>query len=203
VGFAIVCVAVAAAAIATASGWLMLPDPLSVLDRRLPGIFRIHMLTGGLGLALLPLAFTTRRVGHRWHRPAGRAAMAALAIASIAGVASAAMSVATPLARAGFAAQGLLTIVLLAAAFRSVRSGQTHRHARLMQAAAAVVSGIIVLRLGTWIAAYAPLDFEMAYAWLAWSSWLLPLLIVAAWQLRAGKALPLRPLDGRPISSRH
>jgi uncharacterized membrane protein len=179
----------------------MLPDPLAVLDQRLPRLFRLHMLAGGLGLALLPLAFATRRFVCRWHRLVGRAAMAALAVASIAGVASAAMSVATPFARAGFATQGLVTIVMLTAAWRSVRSGRTRRHARFMQAAAAVVSGIIVLRLGTWIAARTTLDFDAAYAWLAWASWLLPLVILLAWQMRGPTALLLRPLAGQPISS--
>lgn len=200
VGSGIGCLAVGAVALASGVGALPLPDPLAALDMRLPIIFRIHMLAGGFGLAFLPLAFAIRRVAPTWHRALGRAVLVALLIASFAGIASAAASIATPLARAGFAAQGAMTVVLSALAWRAVRRKHVATHARLMQAVAAVVSGAIVLRLGIWLAVSLKFDFDASYALLAWASWLAPLAGVAAWQWLGSGGWALRCPRLGPIS---
>lgn len=192
VGPASVCTAVGATAIATGVGMVELFDVLAELDARLPWAFRAHMLAGGLGLAILPLAFASRRWLVRWHKSLGRVALMALFTGSLLGAFSGLASLATPAARAGFFAQGLAGCALLYGAYRAVRQGQFAMHARLMQAAAAVMSGVIVLRLGTWGAAKLDLDFPMAYAALAWGAWLLPLAIVCAWQARSVADPPLR-----------
>lgn len=158
------------------------------------------MLSGGIGLVLLPLAFLTRRVGVGWHKLVGRAALAILLLASAAGLASAMASLAAPWARAGFFVQGLVAAGLLIAAWRAVRNGRFATHARLMQSAAAVVSGVVVLRLGTWAAVALDLDFDTSYGMLAWGSWLLPLAGVHAWQSNYGAASHLRWLRRQPIS---
>jgi hypothetical protein len=186
-------------AVASSFGALALPGPLTDLDRRLPGLFRTHMLSGGIGLALMPLAFLTRRVGISRHKLVGRAALSILLVASAAGLASAMASVAPPWARAGFFSQGLAGAGLLIAAWRAVRHGRSAAHARLMQSAAAVISGVVVLRLGTWAAAALDLDFDTSYAALAWGSWLLPLAGVSAWQTYHGAASHLRWPRRQPI----
>jgi uncharacterized membrane protein len=200
VGLGVFCLAVGAAALASGIGALALPDAMAALDKRLPVLFRTHMLAGGIGLVLLPLAFLSRRCAIAWHRAIGRAALAMLLAASFAGVASALTSIATPMAKAGFFVQGLVSIVLLVAAWRAVRNGKIGTHARLMQAVAAVMSGVIVLRLGIWAAVSLGLDFDVSYAVLAWGSWLVPLAGVIAWQSSGSDGSPLRWPRGRPIS---
>jgi hypothetical protein len=81
-GIAALAFAVGAAALGSAVGILALPAQLAVIDSRLPGIFRLHMICGGLGLVVLPwlLALRQRR---RLHRLLGRAALGLLFAAAL------------------------------------------------------------------------------------------------------------------------
>ncbi|HET6321033.1 MAG TPA: hypothetical protein VFF87_03175, partial [Hyphomicrobium sp.] len=54
-------------------GAIPLPYNLFLVDQRLPGIFKLHMLASGAALVLIPLAIAVRRNG-AWHRPLGYAA---------------------------------------------------------------------------------------------------------------------------------
>jgi hypothetical protein len=62
---------VAIAAFGSALGISALPEQLAILDDRLPGVFRLHMMASGLALLLLPLILLLR---HRRsaHRQLGR-----------------------------------------------------------------------------------------------------------------------------------
>ena len=175
--------AVAIAALGSAVGIPELPEPLAILDRRLPGIFRMHMLASALALLLLPwiIFFKSRP---RIHRMLGRVGAALILLGAAASMPAALQSEAVPLARLGFLAQGLLCLALLAAAIRAIRAGNPNLHARLMLQMSATIFGAVLLRIMMALAARTGLPFDTAYAAAAWLSWLLPLVIVSAWPRR-------------------
>jgi uncharacterized membrane protein len=171
---------VAIAALGSGIGVPRLPEPLAILDQRLPGIFRLHMLASGLGLMLLPWIVLLR---HRRspHRLLGRVGAVLLLIGAAASLPTALQSAAVPLARAGFFAQGVLCLGFLIQAVRAIRAGDVQRHAQLMVRASALVFGAVLLRVMMAIAASLGLAFDASYAVLAWGSWGLPLMAVALW----------------------
>lgn len=161
-------------AIALGLGLLPLPYPLLLVLLRLPVAFPLHMLASGLALILIPIAaFLRHRRGV--HRAVGRMAAVCVAIGGTTALLVAVASEATVAARAGLFAQGLVWLVLLAAAVMAIRRGAVSRHARLMIAMAAVASGAIWLRLTVYAAVSAGLPFEPVYATAAWACWMVPL----------------------------
>jgi uncharacterized membrane protein len=140
-----VTIAVATAALGSAVGMPELPEPLALLDRRLPGIFRLHMLASALALILLPWIILLRS-RPRMHRALGRLGAVLLLVGAAASLPAAIQSEAVPLARLGFLAQGLLCLALLATAIRAIRVGNTSLHARLMLQMSATIFGAVLLR---------------------------------------------------------
>jgi len=177
VGAVALACATATTALAEASGALDLPYQLVVLDQRLPGIFRIHMAASGLGLILLPCALLLRRQPAA-HRILGRAGASSLFIGVAAGLPSAVMSSALPLARLGFLAQGILCLVLLSQAIAAMSKRRVDDHQRAMLRVSAILFGVVVLRLAVVVVSDTEIRFDIAYAIIAWLSWLAPLLIV-------------------------
>ena len=171
------------AALGSAFGVLRLPYALVLLDERMPGIFRLHMVASGLGLIVLPWALLLRH-SHAAHRAVGRAAAALLMVGLAASLPCALLSEALPVARAGFAAQGLLGLALLTQAVNAISRGRMVPHKRAMLRAASLLSGVVVLRLMVWAAAAWPANFDMAYAVIAWLSWVIPLTTAELWLQR-------------------
>ncbi len=135
------------------------------------------MLAGATGLVLLPVALALR--GVPWlHRRLGRAAATLLLVAALAGVPSALASEATWAARLGFLAQGTCCAAFVALAWRAIRRRDVAEHARHMARAAAIVSGVIWLRLAVGTVVALQLPFDASYAAIAWASWLVPLMAV-------------------------
>jgi uncharacterized membrane protein len=188
-----VTLAVAIAALGSAVGMPQLPEPLALLDRRLPGIFRLHMLASALALILLPWIILLRSKP-RIHRALGRLGAFLLLVGAAASLPAAILSEAVLLARLGFLAQGLLCLALLAAAVRAIRLGNKRLHARLMLQMSATIFGAILLRVMMALATLAGLPFDSAYGVVAWLSWLLPFAIVSAWpRLRNHPSAAHRP----------
>jgi len=178
--------ATGATALAEAFGALDLPYQLVLLDQRLPGIFRIHMAASGLGLILLPCVLLLRRQPAA-HRIFGRASASSLFIGVAAGLPTAVMSGALPLARLGFLAQGILCLVLLAQAIAAISKRRVDDHERAMLRVSAILFGVVVLRLAVVVVSGTEIRFDIAYAIIAWLSWLAPLLIVQ-------RSIPMRPM---------
>lgn len=176
-------------ALAQGAGWLKLPYNLFVVDLRLPGIFRLHMLASGLALLLIPVAIHLARRRHRWHRIAGRAAAACVLLGALTSLPVAIWSDSNAYARIGFLAQGLTWLGLLVAGVLAVRERRLFDHMRFMLAMAAVASGAIWVRLTTTVVTTWDLPFDPLYACAAWGGWLVPLAIV--WH--AGPRLIARP----------
>ncbi|MEA2928494.1 MAG: hypothetical protein QOG38_922 [Hyphomicrobiales bacterium] len=170
---------VALGAIALGLGLLPLPYPLLLVLQRLPVAFPLHMIASGLALILIPIAaFLRHRRGV--HRAVGRIAAVCVAIGGTTALLVAVASEATIVARAGLFAQGVVWLLLLAAAILAIRRGAVARHARLMIAMAAVASGAVWLRLTVYGAVAAGLPFDPAYAAAAWACWMAPLGLAAA-----------------------
>jgi uncharacterized membrane protein len=176
---------VAIAALASAMDMPPLPEPLAVLNERLPGLFRLHMVASGLTLLLLPWILLLR---HRrsFHRLPGRVGAVLLLVGAATALPVALGSESPPIARAGFFAQGALCLVFLIEGVKAARARNVQRHAQLMSRVAALVFGAVVLRLMMAVAINFGLPFEPTYAAVAWLSWTLPLVFVSLWPWRHG-----------------
>jgi uncharacterized membrane protein len=174
---------VAIAALASAIGMPPLPEPLAVLDERMPGIFRLHMVASGLALLFLPWILLLR---HRRsaHRLLGRLGAVLLLVGAATSLPVALRSEALPLARAGFVAQGVLCLVFLLEAIKAARARNIQLHAQLMLRVSALVFGAVILRIMMAVAMSFGLSFDPTYALVAWLSWALPLIFVS---LRPGR----------------
>lgn len=175
-------------------GAMPLPFNLHVVDARLPGIFKLHMLASGAALVLMPVVIATRR--HRtWHRPLGRLAAVLVVAGALTSFPVAYESTSGLVARLGFAAQGTTWLALVVAGVVAIRRKQRARHATLMLAMAAVASGAIWVRLTTAVATSWHLPFDPIYACATWLGWLIPLALVltfAPGPISSGRPLPPR-----------
>lgn len=180
-------------AIGEGFGTLALPFNLYVVDQRLPGIFKLHMLASGLALLILPAVIALRH-RPRLHRPLGRVAAFAVGLGGLTSLPVALLSDSVGLARAGFLAQGLVWMGLLVWAIAAIRARRVGEHARLMLAMTAVASGAIWVRLTTAVAVKCDVPFDAVYGIVAWLGWLAPLALV--WHFSGRLAQP-----GRPVSS--
>jgi hypothetical protein len=160
-------------AIGTATGLLRLPYELSLIDQRLPMLFRVHMASSGLALVLLPSAITCH--GLSLHKVLGRSAAVCVIAGGVTALPVALASEASAAARVGFAIQAIVWLALVLAAVRAIREADRVRHMWLMLAVAAVASGALWLRLTSWVTVKLGLPFETIYAAAAWLSWMLPL----------------------------
>jgi len=181
----------AAFALALGSGLLPLPHPLFLVLQRLPIAFPLHMIASGLALIMIPIAAFTRH--HRGlHRAIGRMAAACVAIGGLTALFVALASEASSTARAGFFAQGLVWLVLLATAVGAIRRGDRALHAKLMIAMASVASGALWLRLVMAGAIARGWAFEPVYGVAAWACWLIPLAMVLVMTLAAATLAGIR-----------
>jgi hypothetical protein len=158
-------------------GAIPLPYNLFVVDQRLPGIFKLHMLASGAALLLIPVVIALRR-NSAWHRPLGYTTAVAVLLGGLTSIPVALYSHSVAMARAGFLAQGLVWLALIALGIMAIRQRRYADHARLMLAMAAVASGALWVRLTTSIATSYDLPFDPIYGSAAWLGWLVPLAAV-------------------------
>ena len=163
------------------------PDSLYVKVERIPAIFTVHMVAGGLALLLVPLAILLSE-RPRWHRPVARIAALDIAIAGVTAFPVALVVPVTQVSAAGFCAQGLAWLVLLTAGIVFIRRKQPARHRACMLMLAAVTSGAVFFRvyLALWAMFGSLRWFEEFYALDAWVAWLIPLALTAFLLKRAG-----------------
>lgn len=179
-------------------GGMPLPFNLHVVDQRLPGVFKLHMLASGAALLLIPVAIATRRF-RAWHRPLGRLAAGLVVAGALTSFPVAYASTSSLVARAGFATQGTVWLALVVAGVIAIRRKDRQAHAALMLAMAAVASGAIWVRLTTALATSWDLPFVPVYACATWLGWLVPLALVM-WFSPYRVRLPLaKTLSPRPV----
>ncbi len=164
-------------AMAQGMGAIALPYNLFVVDQALPGIFKLHMLASGGALLLIPLVISLRR-NSAWHRPLGYVTAVAVLLGALTSLPVALLSHSVAMARAGFLAQGLVWLALIALGIMAVRRRRFGEHARLMLMMAAVASGALWVRLTTTVATGYDLPFDAVYGCAAWLGWIVPLAVV-------------------------
>lgn len=177
--FLVLLLAVPTGIVAVSEGAALLPLPvnLHLVDVELPGIFRLHMLASGAALLLIPLTIAARR-DRSWHKPLGRLTAAMVVLGGLTSLPVALFSHSVAMARAGFFAQGLVWLALIALGFMAIRQRQFADHARLMLAMAAVASGALWVRLTTAVVTAYGLPFDPVYGCVAWLGWMVPLAVV-------------------------
>ncbi len=148
-----------------------------VLAERMPGVFKIHMVSSAGALLLIPAVIAMRRRPDV-HRMLGRLLGAFVVIGGLTALPVAIFSHSSVIARAGFFVQGVVWLALFAAAILAIRTGKRARHVQLMLAMAAVTTGAVWFRLIIGSAIYFQLPFEPVYAAAAWIGWLVPLAVV-------------------------
>jgi Predicted membrane protein (DUF2306) len=176
--FFVLLLAVPTALVAIAEGAALMPLPfnLFVVDQRLPGIFKLHMLASGAALLLIPLTTAVRR-DRSWHKPLGRLTAVLVLLGGLTSLPVAFYSHSVAMARAGFFAQGIVWLTLIALGVAAIRKRQFADHARLMLAMAAVASGALWVRLTTAVVTLGGLPFDQVYGCVAWLGWMVPLAV--------------------------
>lgn len=150
---------------------------MTLVDRRLPVVFRVHMLASAVVLLLLPVALAAR-FNPRLHRRIGWTLGAFVVAGGLTALPVAIFSYSSWPARAGFFVQGAVWLGLFYAAVVAIRRGDRGRHAHRMLAMAAVTTGAVWFRIFTGSAILFDLPFEPIYAASAWLAWLIPLALV-------------------------
>lgn len=164
-------------AVSQGLGAIALPYNLFLVDERLPGIFKLHMLASGAALLLIPAVIALRRTS-TWHRPLGYVTAGCVLLGALTSLPVAVYSHSVVMARAGFLAQGIVWLTLIALGIAAIRRRRFGDHARLMLMMAAVASGALWVRLTTTVATGYDLPFDRVYGCAAWLGWLVPLAIV-------------------------
>jgi hypothetical protein len=177
--FLVLLLAVPTALVAISEGAALMPLPfnLHLVDVELPGIFRLHMLASGAALLLILITIAVRR-DRSCHKPLGRVTAFMVILGGVTSLPVAIFSHSVGMARAGFLAQGLVWLALVALGIAAVRRRQFADHARLMLCMAAVASGALWVRLTTAVVTACGLPFDVAYGSVAWLGWMVPLALV-------------------------
>lgn len=166
--------------------WPMIDPGLKSVITRFPVRALIHMLIAPIALFIGPLQFLPGlRARHpRLHRYSGRVYVAACLIAGVAGLFTALHASGGPLAGIGFATLALLWIVTTAWAWRAAVIRNIGLHRLLMRFSYAMTFGAVTLRLQI------PIGFALGYpdysamsVWLAYTSWVPNLIVVALYSM--------------------
>jgi len=166
------------------------PESLAIKVELLPLIFPVHMITGALALVLLPLAILLRRAP-RWHRLIGRIAAVDVVVAGLTAFPVAWVAPVTTWSAAGFSAQAVTWLTLLALGIYNIRRRRIAEHWTCMLLMTATTSGAVFFRifLALWAMLGSSRWFEAFYASDAWVAWMLPLgvtALVLRWRKRVG-----------------
>lgn len=156
------------------------PESLAIKVELLPLIFPIHMITGALALVLLPVAILLRR-RPRWHRLVGRIAAVDVVIAGLTAFPVAWVAPVTTWSAAGFSAQAVTWLTLLALGIYNIRRRRVAAHWTCMLLMTATTTGAVFFRifLALWAMLGSSRWFETFYACDAWLAWMLPLGVTA------------------------
>lgn len=156
------------------------PEALAIKVELMPFLFPVHMFTGGMALILVSLTYALRH-WPRWHRIAGRITATDIVLAGLTAVPVAWVEPVTPWSAAGFTAQAIIGMTLLALGVLAIRRGEVDRHRACMLMMAAVTSGAVFFRvyLALWAIYGHHRHYHLFYACDSWLAWSLPLAITA------------------------
>jgi uncharacterized membrane protein len=151
-----------------------------------------HVFGALFALALGPFQFLGGlRARHpRLHRWMGRAYLLfGVFVGGLAGLYLSQFAHGGPVAQLGFGALALAWLYTGARAFDAIRRGEIAAHRRWMTRNYALAFAAVMLRLYLPAAVIAGADFAIAYAVIAWASWV-PNLVFAEWRLRVSAPRP-------------
>ena len=143
-----------------------------------------HLIFGPLALVLMPFQFWTRLrtkapVLHRWM---GRLYALAILVAAVSALAMLPVFQGTRWAEVGFAALALAWIGTTGVGVMAARRRDFARHGRWMLRSATLTFAAVTLRLIMALLMAAGWSVTQTYDVTAWSSWVLPLIVVEMWR---------------------
>jgi uncharacterized membrane protein len=153
-----------------------------------PVVVYVHVIAGGVFLALLPLQFSAsvRRRFVRWHRWSGRLLLVLAIPATITGLW---FGVLMPISGAGEATVIALVaaffVVSLTRAFRAIRRGDVAAHREWMIRAASVAFGVALVRITGLVVDFTltprGIPITQLFVVAMWSGWLLTTIAAELW----------------------
>ena len=163
-------------------GEALYPDPLRASFLARPWGIDSHSLFGPVALAIGPFQMLEASFARRpaLHRKLGWLYMLGAFGTGVSGVAMSYFAYTGTLAGAGFAGMALALIVTTAVGLAAIQARDVERHRRWMLASFSLIFAAVTFRLWIPLLVLALGDFERAYPWVAWLSWL-PNLAFAAW----------------------
>jgi uncharacterized membrane protein len=173
--------------------WLGIDEGIRGVIERVPLQALTHMIIAPIALFVGPFQFfTSIRVRRpKLHRTMGKIYVAACTIAGIGGLATAPYAAGGPIAGLGFATLGFLWIVTTLGAWRAAMLGKFDLHRLLMRFSYAMTFGAVTLRLQ--IPPFLINGFHSyseASVWLAYTSWIPNVIVVALWSMLAALRQP-------------
>ena len=141
-----------------------------------------HVAGGMVALALGPFQFIAaiRRRWPRIHRLLGRSYLTGIAVGGIAGLWMARLAYGGTIGQAGFATLAVLWLATSAMALARIRAGDVQGHRAWMVRSFALTFAAVTLRLYLPSPMIFGVDFEVAYAAIAWACWVPNLLVAEA-----------------------
>jgi uncharacterized membrane protein len=159
-----------------------------------------HVVGGMLALLLGPAQFvpSIRRRWPRIHRRLGRGYLLGIGLGGVAGLFMARLAYGGPVAQAGFAALAVAWLTTSGLALARIRAGDVAAHRAWMVRSFALTFAAVTLRLDLPLLTALGMDFEVAYATVAWACWLPNLLVAELVVARTRTRPEPRPHVGRP-----
>ena len=157
-----------------------------------PWALYAHIAASALALGVLPIQFSAT-LRQRWrvlHRLSGRAYGVAVLIAGLSALQLALGTESSALTAAGFGTLAVLWLITTARGIWLARAGRISEHRAWMIRSAALTFAAVTLRIWLPVSMISGVEFEIAYAAIAWLCWLPNLLVAEAFLLRnrAGRA---------------
>jgi uncharacterized membrane protein len=181
---------------ALADHWLDVDPKIHAVITQVPIQALTHMLIAPVALLLGPFQFLSRLRAkypkiHRW---SGRVYVAACVIAGIGGLATAFSASGGPVAGLGFGILAVLWVGTTLGAWRAAVARQFALHRLLMRFSYAMTFGAVTLRLQIPIGfALGFSDYAAMSVWLAYTSWIPNVIVVALYSMTEPLRRPLAP----------
>ncbi len=175
--------------------WLAVDDGIRGVVARAPLQALAHMIVAPIALFIGPFQFfpSIRARRPALHRLMGKIYVAACLIAGVAALATAPYASGGPVAGIGFGTLAVLWIVTTFGAWRAAVARKLELHKLLMTFSYAMTFGAVTLRLQIpfFLMAGFP-SYSAASVWLAYTSWMPNVIVVALWKMAAALRAPAR-----------
>jgi uncharacterized membrane protein len=181
---------------ALVDGWLDVDPKIRAVIEHVPVQALTHMLIAPMALLLGPFQFFPglRAKYPQAHRWSGRVYVTACVVAGIGGLATSPYASGGPVAGLGFGILAVLWVGTTLSAWRAAVQRQFALHRLLMRFSYAMKFGAVTLRLQI------PIGFALGFpnysamsVWLAYTSWMPNVIVVALYSMTAALRRPVAP----------